>query len=340
MTIFVDPYHTPIGMAFDTRKVVKELEQSAVRESLHDTNLGVRSENGITPVFVTGCRDSESGIPPFTHPISVKISNGSEYLFTDMRLFIRAGTQLYNLSQGIRRMEEFEFTKYRAIASLAWAAGDRGRFQMAMQFGGSVFSAWIAQAIGRTERLAPTDQMKIQLVALAYYFSLFNPGAVDYKEDDGMRLSVSTYASDVMPNMSKTSADAILKTLNPMSSFNDMCGQISETIQSSLLKGLDSRTVLNLLANGWFATNGAEILKVAMEHPPTWVSILYFCIAYNNYSKTMIGQTIQAQGRGGKSEGFKQAYKAMVDEYCTPMGTLRSVFEYRRPDAFIGNHLD
>lgn len=326
MTIFMDPYHTPIGMVNDVRKTSRLLLESTIRDSLVGTNLGVRSENDVTPVFITGCRDSERDIPLFTHPISVKNSNGSSYLFADMRQFIRNGADLHQLDKFIRRYEEFEITKYRAIASLAWVAGDRSRFEMAMRFGALVFSSWMGQAIGRAEAMAYPDQLKVQVIAMAYYMGLFHQGAVDYRENDGLRMVISQYFSSEY-RMSSQDVNAFVKTLDPMPTFADMCRQISKSVQSALLRDLDARTVLNLVASSWFATNSREILAVATEHPPTWCSILYFCMAYNNFQKTVLGQTIQAVGRNGKAQAFKQAYEAMISEYSSPTANMKSVME-------------
>jgi len=339
MTIFVDPYHTPIGAVHDMRKEVRLLEESTVRDPLQGTNLGVRAEDGITPVFITGCRDSEKMIPLFTHPISVKNSNGKSYLFTDMRLYIRAGADLYNIGQFVRRAEEFEFNRNRGIASLAWAARDTGRFEMGMRFAGLVFASVIGQALGRTETLDYVEQIKVQIVALAYYNTLFHEGPVDYKENEGLRMAVAQYASQNM-RMPTTEVTNLLKTFEPMGTFADMCSQISKTIQSSLLKELNPRVMLNLLSTIWFSTNSQQLLAVAMEHPPTWCSILYYVMSYNNNMRSTIGQTIQAQGRGGKGADFGAAYKKMIDEYLTPVAGLRSVMEYLKPEAYAGDLME
>lgn len=339
MTIFVDPYHTPIGAIHDMRKEVRLLEESVVRDPLQGTNLGVRAENGITPVFITGCRDSEKMIPLFTHPISVKNLSGKSYLFTDMRLYIKAGADLYNIDQFKRRAEEFEFNKNRGIASLAWAAGDRGRFEMGMRFAGLVFSSLIGQTIGRTETLDFVEQIKVQIVALAYYFTLFHEGPVDYKENEGLRMAVAQYASQNM-RMPMTEVTNLLKTFEPMGTFADMCSQITKTIQSSLLKELNVRVMLNLLSTSWYSTNSQQLIAVAMEHPPTWCSILHYVMSYNNNMRSTIGQTVQAQGRGGKGADFGEAYKAMIAEYTAPQTGLRSVMEYLKPTGYASDLME
>lgn len=332
MTIFVDPYSTTMGAIHDMKRIASKLEESIIRDSetFSQTSLGVQSENGITPSFITGCRDSEGEIQSFTHPISIKNFKGQSYLFTDVRPFITKGAQLDRINEFIRRQEEFDFTKFRGIASLAWAAGDTSRFHMGMRFATDVFANWISQTVARTLGLDAVEQTKIAVIAGAFYESLHYPQAVDYSEDEEARISVATYLASAL-KQSASGISALMQTFAPMDDIDSMCTQISRTIQSVRVESFNTAVLLNLIANSWFATNSKAILAVCVEHPPTFASIIYFCIKYNNFKKSMLGQTIISAGRGGRAERFCLVYDSLLADYTTERGELRSVMEYLDP---------
>lgn len=348
MTIFVDPYHTTTGVTLDTTKVVTPLKECTIRDPLTGSNLGVRAANSVVPVFVTGCRNSEKAVPSFTHPIFIKNFNGKSYLFTDMTLFVSSGGTLSNIDSHIRRREEFDFTKARGIASLVWASGDTARFRNSMGFAGDVFASWIGQALSRNFALDFMDQIKVQLIALAFYQSLFVDGPVVYSDNDDKAALCARQASNSF-RVPFTDAVKFYKGLTtPMASINDMCEAIVKTLDNVNLNpapgrpdtGFNLRVLLNLISDAWFSTNSKLILSVAVEHPPTLCAIIYYCINYNNFRRQALGQTIQQCGKNGKAEAFSKAFSQMLEEMQQPESKLIPVMEYRDPANFLDKEDD
>lgn len=343
MTIYIDPYHTTSGMVLDMTKVITPLKESTIRDPLDGTNLGVRSANSITPVFITGCRASERDIPSFTHPILIKNFNGKSYLFTDMTLFVKANANLQTIDSNIRSREEFEFTKARAIASLAWAAGEESRFSNGMGFVSTVFATLIAQTLSKYFALIFTDSMKLQMIALGYYESLYIDHPVNYAQDMDMSMMVARKASDAF-KIPFSQALSFYKQLDtPMADISDMCSVIVKQLDNVNLNPIpgkpgsefNSRVLLNLIGNVWYSANSKLILPVAMEHPPTLAAIVFYCLNYNNFKKQQLGQTIQSVGRGGKAAVFSDAFANMLEEYTQPIQGIRPVMEYMDPSVYL-----
>lgn len=348
MTIFVDPYHTTSGMILDMSRVVTPLKECTVRDSLKGTNLGVRSANGVTPVFITGSRDSEKSIPSFTHPILVKNFNTKSYLFIDMTLFVMSGGNLDNLDTHIRRREEFDFTKARAISSLAWVSGDVDRFHTSMGFVSEVFANWMGQTLARNFALPFMDQIKVQMIALAFYESLYTDKPVQYSEDTDKAMIVARKASNAF-RIPFTQAYEFYKNLDtPLSSIADFCEAVVKSLNNVNLNpmpnrpdtGFNLRVLFNLIADAWYSVNSKQILAVAVEHPPTLASIIYYCANYNNFRRQQLGQIIQQAGKGGKGEAFNTAFKSMLEEYTRPDVQLRPVMEYMDPSVFANSEVE
>lgn len=348
MTIFVDPYHTTSGSVFDTSRLITPLKATTIREPLKGTNLAVKSYNGIVPVFITGCRDSEKTVPPFTHPIFIKNFNDKSYLFTDMTPFVGAGADLADISNKIRRREEFDFAKSRTIASLLWSGGDIDRFKTSMSFAGEVYATWIAQAISRAFAIDFMDQLKIQLIVLGFYHSLFVEGGVVYSQNSDEAALCTNRAVKAF-RMSFQDAIAFYRDLDvPLSNVDDLCVAIVNKLNNVNLNplpnrpdtGFNLRVMLGLISDAWYSTNSKQILAVALEHPPTFCAIVHYCIKYNNFRRQTMGQIIQLVGKGGKADSFTRSYDAMIEEMAGEDTALRPVMEYLDPSVFVSEESD
>lgn len=339
MTIYVDPYHTTAGVILDMTNTITPLKECTVRDPLTGTNLSVRTENGIVPVFITGCRDSERAVRAFTHPIFVKNFNGKSYLFTDMTLFVKSGGTLDTIDAHIRHREEFEFTKARAIASLVWAGGDVGRFKGSMDFAGDVFAAWMGQSISRSFSLDFMATSKIQMLALAYWESLFKDGPLVLSEDDDVCMVAAQKASRLYRVPVSQAIQFYRSISTPIASISDFCDALVKTLDNVNLSpipgrpdsGFNVRVLFNLIADAWYSTNSKQILATAVEHPPTMCAIIYYCANYNNFRRQQLGQTIQSVGRGGKGDTFSKAFSRMIEEFTSPQARIISVMEYMDP---------
>lgn len=343
MTIYVDPYHTSAGVTLDMTRTVTPLKECTVRDSLTGTNLGVRPSNGIIPVFITGSRDSEKSIPSFTHPILIKNFNTKSYLFTDMTLFVSSGATIETLDRHIRRREEFEFTKTRAIASLAWAAGETDMFQSSFGFVSDVFANWMGQTIARNFALTFVDQVKVQLLAFAYYESLYHDGPVDFSRNTEVALLTAKKASEAFRTPFTQVLDFYKSLTVPMSSAHDFCEAVVTSLDNINLNpipgrpetGFNFRVLLNLIADAWYSTNSKLILAVALEHPPTMAAIIYYCANYSNFKRQQLSTIIQQVARGGKGEKFNTSFKTLIENYRSDAIGLRPVMEYLDPSHSV-----
>lgn len=342
MTIFVDPYQTTAGVIIDLNKTLTPLKESTIRDSLTGTNLGVRTYQGVTPVFITGCRDSEQAVPSFTHPIFIKNFNGKSYLFTDMRQFIKAGASLETIESHIRHREEFDFTKARAIASLIWASGDHRRLREASDFAGEVFSMWISQTLSREFALDFMATVKIQMIALAYWEGLFEENAKPLSDDADTRMLLAQKVARYWRVPVQQSVE-FYKTLKmPMFNIPEFCSTVVESLDNVNLNpipnnpnsGFNVRVLLNLIADAWFSHESKKILATSLEHPPTFAAIVYYCSTYNNFRRQQLGQVIQSVGRNGNGKVFITAFQRIFEEMTQPEVKLRSVMEYIDPSVY------
>lgn len=311
--IFPDSYSTTMGSATDTRAIISSIKETIVSDGIDTVTLNVTPVKNVHPLFITGYNTGEERIRLFTHPISFNDFRGKDYLCTDLRLFIAKGTPPYELEKGIRNQTEFDFAKSRAILNLRWIAGETSGIRNALGFASVVYANWLGQVIARAFSLDFKDQSVVMVIACAFYRSLFEE-EFEFDETNIQALGMSMSSSLKMPT------DLVFGTLDklePMNDIHDLCTTISKNLENLRPERFNPAILLNMVANNWYGQNAKEILAVAIEHPPTWITIVYTALKQRTYKTSMIYQVAERIGKRGASDTFLVAFNNYVKEQMT-----------------------
>lgn len=308
--IFADSYQTTMGSVTDTRPIVSAIRESIIADGIDKFTLGVSPMGNIHPVFITGFFDSEEKIRLFTHPISVFNFKDKDYLCTDLRLFVKKGTHPGDIISGVRNHTEFDFAKSRAMINMRWLAGGYGAIRNSLGFAANVYSTWLAQVIARAFALDYKDQTVVMLVTFAFYRSLFE-NEFEFSEDNIQALALNAATAMKIPT---ELCFEVLEKLEPMKDVHDMCAQISKNLENLRPERFNPAVLLNLIANNWYGQGAKEILSVSLEHPPTWVSIVYTALKQRTYKNSTIYQVAERIGKRGASDTFLMSFNNMVKE--------------------------
>lgn len=307
--IYPDSYQTTIGSAFVTKAIETSIKQAIIKDSLDRVTLNVNHDGAFKPIFITGYYPSEAEIPLFTHPISITNFNHQNYLCTDLRLFVRKDMELKDIERGIKNITEYNFIKSRAILNLLWLNGEVSYIKNSLSFAAIVYSQWLADVISKAFALDFKDQTTIAILAHAYYLSLFdNEHQFDslYKE----KLAVHTIKATKAP------AEFVLTTLDKvesLSNINDLCKEIIKIVENVRLQNFNVPVLLTLIKNSWYGTNVKEILAVSLEHPPTWIAIVYACLSERTYKNSMIYRIAERIGKRGNADEFLKNYTQLIE---------------------------
>jgi hypothetical protein len=85
--------------------------------------------------------------------------------------------------------------------------------------------------------------------------------------------------------------------------------------------------LLTIVRNSWFGTNAKDYIAVALEHPPTWMAIVYTAIVERTYKNSMIYRVAEKAGKRGGAEEFIKNYTALVKEH-TKATVVQPDFKY------------
>jgi len=309
MAIFKDIYSTTVGKAFVIKPIEQSIKESIIKDSLdRNFTLDVRPTDTYKAIFITGYANNDDNIPNFIHPITILNFNNNNYICTDLRLYLRKDGNINDINGNIRNITEYNFSKSRAILSMLWASGEYDRIKNSLKLASSVFSTWISDAISKTYALDPRDQLILTIITNFYYQSLFSDKK-EFDENDKQRMAIHTI------NATKAPADFVFKVfdqITTMSGAEDYCKTVIEILANIKLEKFNLASLLTIVNNSWYGTNAKQILSVAIEHPPTWIAIVFSSLNERTYKNSLICKIAEKQGQRGMKDEFNKNYVQMM----------------------------
>lgn len=322
MTTFNTGYDTSIGSSIVTTKIKSAINESLIRGLLADTNLDIITSLKIKPVFVTGANNSEGEIPLFAHPILLDstLNKKEIYLCTDVRPFLKQDRSEYEIKDGnkviVRNHTEFNLAKSRAVMNLLWLTGSESQIKNNLLFAGTVYASWLGETISKRFALDPSDQMKIFIISHFFYQTLFLEESV-FDSNTKERLAVHTIKASKAP---AKYVFEILDQITSMSSIEDYCTNVKTILSNVRLKDLSAGFVITLISNSWFGMNSKEILAVALEHPPTWVAIVYTSLVERTFKNSTIAKISERFGKNNLGSDYVKSYVEMMQGNSESVG--------------------
>lgn len=315
--IYLTAYDTTVGRAFQMTKTVRAIQESAIRDTPYQRVFGLLNLNDeeikTIPWFVVGSTSSESQIPFFTHPILVDLDNrGEKVLCADIRPYAQYNPNHFNDDDALRIRNKIglNLEKLRLSLNLLWIDKRPTMIREISVIPMTIFSNWISEAISRRFGLSPKDQLTIGVICSFYYYSLFTNN-VDFDEDEKSRIISATVKATRAPLVM---VEEILSKLKPMPSIKEFSAVIRELVENIRLENFDEGVLINLVISSWFGVEARQIIGVAMEHPPTWVSLVYSAFTEKSYKNTVISKIAQRYlGPKGEND-FVRSLVSLIKE--------------------------
>lgn len=311
-------YDTTVGKSFQMHKVIKAIQESAIRDGAFHHTYGLIQENDYKtiPWFVAGQTDSEAQIPFFNHPILVDLAEKDEKaLCIDIRPFAIYNKNAMNQditdeALRIRNRMELSLAKLRMATNLIWIDKNPLTLREISFVPMAVFAHWISESVSKRFGLSARDQAIIAIIACYYYYSLFIPRE-ELDSGEVNRLTASTMKSLRFPAIL---VEEVFSKIAPMTGIKDFCAQVKEITENNRLQAFEEGILVNLLIASWFGTNAREMIAVALEHPPTWIALVYAAFTEKSYKNTVISK-IAYRYLGSKGENdFVRSLVSLINE--------------------------
>jgi hypothetical protein len=141
----------------------------------------------------------------------------------------------------------------------------------------------VSDAISRRYALDPQEKLRLQVLSSIFYAGLF----YDIHDHwDKNRIAAQVMRSIAVD--SKFIFEMLEYVKEPISGLLEFIAIVKEAIDTVRLKDLNHGILYAVLKNTWYGVNNDSITAVAIEHPPTWLAMLYVAVTDRSYAKTQI----------------------------------------------------
>lgn len=310
MTILASAYQTSAC----SHHVIKKTQQSVIDAFVRGSLAELREQ--VYAVLPSEYDATVLDIPVFNYPLIVQESGVSRSVI-DARTLVALQP---NGSLRARRADELMAKVILAQLALDWADGEYARLLNfnAMPLG--VFANWLGEVIAKRFHLNPLAQMQVGILAAVLYTSNFREGTTPSAQEAA---SIVNYiskatgykASDVIP---------VLESYNHIGDIEEFCECARNYTQDIHLRDLNASTLLSVVGGYWYGNAGREIIAVALEYPPVWLSLVFQAITDRSFKKAGLSDVVLRNTYRKDHESFVRALLAKSDlsGSATKYGTI------------------
>ena len=248
-------------------------------------------------------------IPNFLHPI---IHKGKAFI--DARAYVTK-------EGNIRNYYEYSLLVKRALIDLAWVE-DKEIFFGQENLIIDAFSSWFSFGLQRNTNANLITATNYRIIAAIYYLGIFSNEHI-LKDDDVITLilkklpriiRIPAQFIDDLIALNETAIIALYKCGNGGLSKIHILADTLTVLTDESFK-IDTGIIYNSLCRGAFiAANAIEISSIAIEHPPTFVAMMYCVTQKGLQQHTNLGRVVAGLVRKYDMEHF--------DRFISEIATL------------------
>lgn len=272
--------------------IKKEVELAYIDGEL----LPAKSVDGQTLPHVLTISPATKRIDPFAHPLTL-VRHGVEMQVIDTRGMTRLSRE-----GDITIASRIDYTLLLLRAGLTeqWVSHSPLDLLACGTLPLTVFSRWVSEAICRRLPINPGDQLKITVIAGWFYLSMFRDPA---NNDEQTRLKMATQIGRATyVNVEKVLE--ITDGLTIMADVRDFVDQLKAAIGSSALEKFSHALLYTFIGGSWFGPNAKEVVAVALEHPPTFIAMVFVALQDRSWRNTRIGELTLQNDKGDAGRSF------------------------------------
>lgn len=291
---FLTPYETLTLSKLKTDKIETELKTSRIRGSLE---MIVSCDNAAHPellepgdiLHVPKARPnsnlylvvdkpySNKETPAFIHPLVFDKEKDKQLIAVDLRPFSKlvetTGKTHISTSYG------WNFMLLRGRLTDMWVNGGVDTLKSVGAFPLVMFSKWITTSVTNKLMLDPQTQLKLSALSGYFYLSLFGDEATHTVNQVAAHISRHCHVD-------LNTATAVIEQAGEVNTVEKFCEALERVTEDVRLKGFDPAILYTVLSWTWFGGNDKSVPVVALEHPPTWMAMLFSAVSEAIYNKT------------------------------------------------------
>lgn len=289
--MFKRPYETTICRPYKEDGFVKAATVAHIEYPLPALTTPVGNE--LFNALMLTPRDVYNDAVGFGQPVYIEDSK-QQKIVLDARPFMRWDRQ--SDSYRLTSANDFSFQCVRvAIMNYLEREGESG-WRTLDRLGNipmQAFVRWINLALAQRFGVMLEHQIAIQIITGYYYLAMSNPELREPGEHRFEYAERVARAAGVRP----PAVTEVVDRLGKLHNADDLVAAIAQHSGSVRLEKLKFVDLFTLIAPSWIGINARENVGVALEHLPTWISMVFSAMGERSYRKTIITQRVESVGR-------------------------------------------
>jgi len=266
---------------------------------------------GSNIVLVVDAKDAVVKIPPFAHPIEFEAVGGKTYTAIDVRPFATMRKSVEDPHM-IRNRGEYSLAASRALLQQAWLAKAYDDIRNISTMSGAIFARWLPESIARQFGLDPSVQLDLSIITAYYYFCLYEPSPVAAVHERSRFITQTARAV----NTNYDRVEQLLTDVPHIATLRDYCDMVKGKGLSVRLERFEPAIVMQLVAGSWYGNQSREVVGVALEYPPTFMSLVHAAITDRGYFKTRLAEMINRNfNKGDQLRSFEINFKRTAEAW-------------------------
>jgi hypothetical protein len=272
MTIHHTAYETTACAGFRMASIVDAILEAQVRDHLTTAD---------SVAYVDASTGASGQIKAFKHAVYIhkatnprdwggaRADNQDPILAMDVRACGRFDAKTGRFK--ITNSTMYKNLVYRAALSSVWLTNGASAFRNITPMATSVFASWLAEAIGFRYNLDPKSKIDLMIVAGIFYQSNHVEG-IEFDKGNEQRY-LSAIANSIRVPVSDVAR--VYQQTQAINSIEEFCSKAKTVLGNVRLENLNAGVLIALMGSTWAGDNAPELTAVALEHPPTWISLVY-----------------------------------------------------------------
>ena len=305
--MIINPYDTIPCMHYVMQPTVKALREARLTAGDQVSSI-ISPIDGKTLPGIYGLIHGDLAIKPFAHPLPVLRPSRErpgypdvDGMFLDLRACTRPGAdgEGYTVASNI----EYTLWVWRAILTIKAIRSDTpgSDFLGLGIWPATLYIRWISQALTRRLALPPDVQMRVAILTGYFYFcmGLDSPAVSQEPLSERDMLRAATLigrAGNFQPN----DVVGVIGDLPRANNTEDFVNLLVNHTQSLRFEAdrFNLAVFYAAIEGSWVRGIPGEVVRVAVEHLPTWCTLVTVATKERGVNKTVIGDIAQQAQRG------------------------------------------
>lgn len=262
-----------------------------------------KTETGyLEPVVLYGLSTLETDVPAFAAPY---INKDNNWIALDARQLVVSDRQ--SLTARVKNDADYQFAVQRFVLTGMFYSGKHNSLYN-MRLPHIVFADWLSTSLARKFSLDMGDQYKLYILASIYYATLFTD---HFGSEELDKLKVVTKSEITVTNI----IDQVYNDAGSVNSIDDFCSACYNVTRNVRLQNLDFGVLVSVVSNSWFGLNAQESILLALEHPPTWIAMVYTACTQKSQRNSNVARLADSRGKRGVMDDFLKELVSVTLEY-------------------------